>query len=153
MPARKRSANSDVGPQASAVRAGEEAVPEDGGLEDPLASGLVGQPTKQETADQRPGQRRGADPAQPGRGQVPDRPEQRQRESDQQDLHGHEGPGDAGDGHGLAVEGGEAGGAEDLFDVEASGCGGGLERWHVADPIREHVGGEEGRRQFTIISR
>jgi hypothetical protein len=48
-------------------------------------------------------------------------PEQRQGEPDQQDLHGHEGPGDAGDGDGPTVEGGEAGGPEDRFDVEAPG--------------------------------
>jgi hypothetical protein len=41
------------------------------------------------------------------------------------------------------VEGGEAGGAEDLFDIEALGCGG-WEHWHEAHPIREHVGGEGG---------
>ncbi|MDF2740440.1 MAG: hypothetical protein K0S88_1808, partial [Actinomycetia bacterium] len=42
-----------------------------------------------------------------------------------------------------AVEGGEAGGAKDLFDIEAAGCGG-REHWHEAHPIREHVGGEGG---------
>jgi hypothetical protein len=53
------------------------------------------------------------------------------------------------------VEGGEAGGVEDLFDIEASGFGG-WERWHEAHPIREHVGGKWNLppiQQFTIISR
>jgi hypothetical protein len=53
------------------------------------------------------------------------------------------------------VEGGEAGGPEDCFDIEASGCGG-RERWHEAHPIREHVGGERNLpaiQQFAIISR
>jgi hypothetical protein len=53
------------------------------------------------------------------------------------------------------VEGGEAGGAEDRFDIEASGFGG-RERWHEAHPIREHVGGEWNLppiKQFAIISR
>ena len=47
------------------------------------------------------------------------------------------------------------GGAEDCFDIGASGCGG-RERWHEARPIREHGGGEwvsPPIRQFTIISR
>jgi hypothetical protein len=39
------------------------------------------------------------------------------------------------------VEGGEAGGAEGRFDIEALGFGW-RERWHEAHPIREHVGGE-----------
>ena len=112
------------GPPREGGQRGEARVPEDRGHEDAPAADPVGEPAEDDAADERAGERRGGDPAGQAARDPPESREDRNGEADEQNLHRHEGPREAGDRDRAAVEPGEAAAAKDVLDVRASGDGG-----------------------------
>jgi hypothetical protein len=112
------------GPPSERGQRCEGRVPEDRGHENAPAPDLVGESPEDDAPDERAREGRGGDPA----GQAPrDSPEGREHgngEADEQDLHRHERPREAGDRHRAPVEAGETPAAEDVFDIRRSGDGG-----------------------------
>jgi hypothetical protein len=109
-----------AGPPRERRERGESRVPEDRRLEDAPPADAVGDLAENEAPEERPGERRGGDPASVAPGQAPEAGEDGDGEPDEQDLHRHKGPRGAGDCHRLAVKAGEPAGAEHILHVDGA---------------------------------